>query len=381
MGNRIYYAVQQVGIKPASSGMGGSFTAVHGLQSAGIATSFTNAPIQSLGQLSLYEIKEDVYEIQISLKKVLDGYSPIYCLATADSLTPELHNRMMSRCTLGMSIFDDTAVSFAQGSPLAVLQCSGLFISSIRYNFDIAGNFEEEVSLVGDNKIWSNDWRKVSADKGIRDTISFPGAFNNNDSPIALEGINRRQDMVFGNSVDNTTLPTEIPSDAHITAINVSTNINREAIVELGRKTPWFRLPVFPVEVITEITTMGISGDNISVTESGILTPSNALCSNYGNIDSQTIRIATCEGTRIYLGDKNKLSSVNYQGGDAGGGNVKLSYTYKGYNDFVVLHSGESTFWTERADWLAGIEPLNYVYNLTFDFGDMFINDGVLTIT
>ena len=55
----------------------------------------------------------------------------------------------------------------------------------------------------------------------------------------------------------------------------------------------------------------------------------------------RTIRVATCEGTRIYLGRKNKLSSVNYSGGDAGGGNVSVSYTFTTFNDFTVMHSGD----------------------------------------
>ena len=40
----------------------------------------------------------------------------------------------------------------------------------------------------------------------------------------------------------------------------------------------------------------------------------------------EAIRVVTCEGTAIYLGNQNKLASVSYGGGDAGGGNVTVSY-------------------------------------------------------
>ena len=33
-----------------------------------------------------------------------------------------------------------------------------------------------------------------------------------------------------------------------------------------------------------------------------------------------------------------RLSSVNYGGGDAGGGNETVSYTYTTFNDFTVSH-------------------------------------------
>ena len=56
------------------------------------------------------------------------------------------------------------------------------------------------------------------------------------------------------------------------------------------------------------------------------------------NLSNQVIRVATCEGTRIYLGTKNKLASVNYGGGDAGGGNVSVTYSYTNFNDMTVMH-------------------------------------------
>ena len=41
-------------------------------------------------------------------------------------------------------------------------------------------------------------------------------------------------------------------------------------------------------------------------------------------------------GTILDLGVKNKLSSVSYSGGDTGGGNVTVSYSYSNFNVLTV---------------------------------------------
>jgi hypothetical protein len=68
--------------------------------------------------------------------------------------------------------------------------------------------------------------------------------------------------------------------------------------------------------------------------------PNTPQCSARHNLVDEVIFIESCEGTRIYLGTKNKLTSVNYTGGDTGGGNVSVTYSYTTFNDFVVAHSG-----------------------------------------
>jgi len=47
------------------------------------------------------------------------------------------------------------------------------------------------------------------------------------------------------------------------------------------------------------------------------------------------------DSTVIHVGNKNKLTSVTYGGGDAGGGNASIKYSFQNQNDFVVLHSGD----------------------------------------
>jgi len=58
------------------------------------------------------------------------------------------------------------------------------------------------------------------------------------------------------------------------------------------------------------------------------------------NTEDRTITIETCDTTRIELGNKCRLSAVNYGGGDAGGGNATVTYSFTTYNDFTVTHAG-----------------------------------------
>jgi hypothetical protein len=56
----------------------------------------------------------------------------------------------------------------------------------------------------------------------------------------------------------------------------------------------------------------------------------------------QPILINLCDpsdGTTSYsfdLGASNRLTSVNYQGGDTGGGNATITFSYTTYNELTI---------------------------------------------
>ena len=383
--NRIYYAVHQVGIK----GDGGSYLwsashAVHGVQSVGMSTNFNLEQVFELGQLAIYENIEQLPDIEVTLNKVLDGNPLIYHLATIDSSSPTLAGRSTAKCMFALSIFPDTSES-ANGPASAIVACSGLFIGSVGLNFPLDGSFNEDATLVGNNKVWANQSGYGSSLNANLPDPRFDGAFTTNtDAPPGTGGVQRRENLIWAynsslgldsNSMvadpDATILPPEVfgisnsgtneltdgQYGAHLSNISVSVDFGREAINELGRKGPYHRNITFPTEVTTEIEVTSTSGDMISATEEGIYTTSSDACIDGGNLQNRTIRIATCEGTRVYLGIKNKLSSVNYSGGDAGGGNVSVTYTFTTFNDFTVLHpsdpnSNAATWWSTRESYL-----------------------------
>jgi len=395
MANRIFYACQQVGIKATGDQSWAAGDTVHGVQSVGVTTNFNLAQVFELGQISIYENIEDLPDVEVSMTKVLDGYKPMYCSATQNATRPTLVGRSNERCVFGLSVFDDT-LDGASGTANQQLECSGMYVSSLSYSFPLEDNFTEDITLVGNHKHWLNDstFGETGTDHAqfYIPTAVFDGQFEAaNDEPTSLTftggGVNRRQDLLFatgivpGDSVngrgesagdlngmhtyvDVCALPTEIPGinstgmnvkdaagnfGAHINSITVSTDLGREQILELGRKGPYHRFATFPTEVTCEIETTTTSGDLISATEEGKLTTSSQPGRDLGNLSNQSIRIATAEGLRLGLGAKNKLSSVNYAGGDAGGGNVTTTFSYTNFNDLTVIHRQESTFWTNRA--------------------------------
>lgn len=378
---RIYYPVHQVGMK--ADGDVGAFTEAHGVQSCGMNTNFNLTQVFELGQVAIYENIEGIPDVEITMNKVLDGYPPLYLLATVDALAPTLAARAKPKFIFGLAIFDDTLDS-CTGTPGSVVQCSGMYVGSAGYNFPLDDSFNEDFSAVGNDKVWLNDPRATNPNLP---TPSFAGAFTTNlDSPIGSGGVNRRENMIFtydaGEGLDIngmvadsdcTILPPDVYGisdsgtneksnavdfDAHLSNLTVSCDFGRENVNELGRKAPYYRTPTSTIEVTCDIEVTSTSGDMYSATEAGIYTTGNDPCEDGGNLLNRTIRIATCEGLRIYLGTKNKLSSISYSGGDAGGGNVTVTYSYSTFNHFTVMHSGDPNanfLWSGRNTYLRDV--------------------------
>lgn len=379
--NRIFYAVQKVGLRSVTDTS--AFTQVLGVQSVGMTTNFNLDQVFEMGQLSIYENIENLPDVEVTMTKVLDGSAPAYCLATKGvaggyPADPTLNGRSAIQAEMALAIYPDTNTE-ASGTPTSQVQCSGLYVSNVSYNFPLDDNFTEDLTLVGNHKVWAGDTRIVDPSQGIG--FSFTGGLDGTHSPPGTGGVNRRWDLILDTTSqstdtngqtadpDCTILPPEIDGisssgtnnagttayPCHLSNITCSVDLGREAINELGRKGPYYRFVTYPTEVTTEIEVTSASGDLISATEQGILSPvSPGACEDYGNLTEATIRIATCEGLRLYTGLKNKLASVNYTGGDTAGGNVTVTYTYTTFNDFTVLH---------RADPMAAITG-------TFDIDD-----------
>lgn len=332
---RIWYAVKKVGISKLGLN---TFTSVHGLQSVGINTKFNLEQVFELGQSAIYQNIENIPDIEATFERVLDGYPTLYHLATSGAPTATLSGRSNVRCTVGLSLYSDVQDS-ASGTPIARCAMSGMYVSAIAYNFGVQGNFTEQVTLVGNNKTYANAFSA--------------GDFNNDDAPSAAEGVNRRQHILFGPSDPSDPIACHLPTDIsgvsasgtvlldsegnyypYIQSVKVSTNLGREQLFELGKRGPYHRFINFPVEVRTEIEVISTAGDQIQALEDAT-----------SNLTNQRITILTTEGTQLHLGTKNKLSSSNMGGANAGqnGGNETISFTYSNFNDLTALHSADPT--------------------------------------
>ncbi|MBY0525612.1 MAG: hypothetical protein K2R98_19560 [Gemmataceae bacterium] len=121
----------------------------------------------------------------MTLDKVLDGDPLLYHLATKNASSADLSGRSNKRASVAISIFSDAQQS-CSGTPLSQVVCSGMYVSQVTYDIKVEGNATENVTLVGNNKVW------------LASGFTFTGQFNNNDTPTATEGVNRRQHIQMG---------------------------------------------------------------------------------------------------------------------------------------------------------------------------------------
>jgi len=362
--NRIFYAIQCLGfaehdvVCPTGSGgcdVAGSgthpygFRTAHGVQSVGLNTTFNLEQVFELGQLELYENIEGIPDIELTAQKVLDGYPLLYHLATPGATSATLVGRSNERCFAALNVYPDTNDN-ASGVPLQSVGMSGMYVSTLTYTLNVEGNSTEDITLVGNNKAWTaSGLTHFSAD----DVFSFDGS----DDPLSIElsgGVARREDILMGSGcsmsdagvitgTSGSIWPTEIDGidanghnlvsedsyAAHLQTVTVSTDLGREELLELGRRGPYHRFVSFPTEVTCVIDTTSSEGDLI-----------DALADPVGgsNLTDQKIFIWVREGTRINLGAKNKLASLTYGGGDAGGGSVVCSFNYSNFNSLKITH-------------------------------------------
>lgn len=335
--NRILYACMAVAISKTghSSADTPEFEVMKGVQSIGINSNLTLEQLFELGQIELYANVEDVADIEVTLEKVIDGEKLLYLQAVGNSGKTNLVAAANSVCDVYLAIYADTVSSVSGQSKQNVVMCSGMNISSVSYNYGVDDSAKESITLVGNNKFWD------AVDAGILSatpaTLYGTGgtsisAINGSDSPVS--GIVRRGKFDLAGS----TLPAEVLSQTNtlagsygIQSVSVSADFGREDQKELGRFGPYNKTATFPFEITSQFEVTATKGDLVNVS------------GRAENLVNRTIIIKDTAGTTLDLGTKNKLTSVAFQGGDTGGGNATVSYSYSTYNDFKV--NGGGTYW------------------------------------
>ena len=368
LNNRILYSCQAVKIaKPAAApygeGIDGYGQIVHGVQSIGMTTSFNLEQAFELGQIEIYENIEGTPDVEVTLEKVIDGYPLIYLMASTGvtgGAASGLLARSKERCDLALGIFGEefnNVASASTGSAEVEVRCTGMYISSVSYTLPVDGNCTESVTLVGNDKTWLTGAGVGISDNDVQllDGLDDPQALAAGAGGTAASGgIQRREDVLmnaavlprsiygagapaYGNGFNTVTGSPKI----HLQNVSISTDFSRDDVLELGRKTPYYRPANFPVEVTCEIEAISTSGDFVEAAEVG--DPDLFLTANSGNnTQEETIWIPLRAGVVFDLGGKNRLSSVSYGGGDATGGNVSNTYSYSNFNDFEVKQLGHN---------------------------------------
>jgi hypothetical protein len=360
--NRIFYACQIVGLaNHGTAASASAHTVAHGVQSVGITTNFNLEQAFELGQIQIYENIEGLPDVEVTMEKVLDGYPLLYHLASPSPDSVGLVGRGKSRCDLSLGIYSDAYDSVTdsgnKGEADVEVYCSGMYIGSISYTIPVDGNCTESITLQGNNKEWitGSTGKHLTSDGTAFGKQQSYSSTNVPDAPLGLSqfgsgGIQRRENVllskcifpvgvygVTGTSAGNALAGNTGEPLVHIQNISISTDFSREDILELGRKTPYFRSPGFPIEVTCDIEAIAVSGDFIGAYEDGdpalFCTPASG-----DNTGEESIQIHLLDSTVFDLGASNRLSSVSYGGGDATGGNVSISYSYANFNELEVLH-------------------------------------------
>ncbi len=293
--NRIFYACQAVKI---------SGNTVQGAQSVSVQSNFNLEQAFQLGKLGIYDNAVNNPEVNVTVSKVLDGEDSIYKLATGGGT---LVSNANDSCDVILAIGDDTNSTISSKQEVVM---SGMFLSSVSYTIPTDGFATEECSFLGDNKIFN-----------ATSTVSAPSA----DQNVVL----RRQHW----DASGSDLPSEV-SGQNITNISISADLGREAMYKLGEFGPFHRFVNFPLEISCEFEVSSTGLDEVEITQ-------DVDCQT-SLLTEQSILIKMCDpsdGSTSYsfnLGSGNVLGSVNYQGGDSGGGNATTSFSYTGYNELDI---------------------------------------------
>ena len=338
--NRIFYACQAVAICKTGhtpvAGLGVNARMMKGVQSVGITSNFTLDQAFELGQIEIYENSEEIADIEVTIEKVIDGAPLLYGAACGNSVKTDMVAAGKGRADIYLGIYTDADSTTDGDAPLQVVMCSGMYVSSVSYTYPSDGNATESVSFVGNDKFWTGCTAVVP---NPATSMGSPASgFDGTDTPPS--GLVRRSNVDIANCVLPVAVYANTEYDAaskslgrHIVSMSASTDFGRESIMELGKFGPYHRYAGFPVEVTSEFEVTAASGDMVNVS------------GNAPNLHAtgEQITLKDDAGTVINLGAKNKLSSVSYSGGDTGGGNATVTYSYSTFNKFNI--DGGGAYW------------------------------------
>lgn len=318
--NRVFYASHGVALAaetgtPSTTGVANYATlqTVAGAQSVTMNTNFNLEQVFQLGRLELYDNVVTDPGIEVTVSKVLDGKKTIYELAVGSG---SIVNNANKRTKLALGVGPDTQENLANSGSTVIL-CDPVYLSSVNYTLSVDGNFTEECNFVG------NDKRVGVNVSGV--TVAAP---TGSVGSVVL----RRQNLSSSSRI-----PVEV-SGQNIQSITISADFGREQMFKLGRLSTFHRYVTFPLEVSCEIEVLATGLDTLEVAIP------DAACSGLSLAESEGYFVlCDTSGNDTYfidLGNKLKLTSVAFGGGDTGGGNATLTYSYVTYNDLSVSSSG-----------------------------------------
>lgn len=248
-----------------------------GVQSVSLTSNFNLEPVFQLSQLSQIEMSPTTApEVEVTITRaLLDG--PAFSIDVNDSNVTVIEQSLLTPTSLSIGIVGGGGFSVPEA-----------YISSYSVNFTTDGIFTEELSYVANG-------------------ITLGGAINSlSDNNVHAP---RRQDFT---------------GLANATSATFSATFNRDSVYRLGEFRPFLRSVTFPIECTLQFSKL--------VPDASEFPADPDSCAIYGQEVQYNIGACNAE----YIIRKSKLTSINYSGGDTGGGNVEVQYTYTSYNNFKI---------------------------------------------
>ncbi len=422
--NRVFYPIEQIAFKDNSAGptnnnaptnarrfitgpmaSGVDYVAQRweiprGVQSAGMTTNYNLENVFQLGQVELYELSEREPTIEVTVKKVLDGAKPMFFMTSNPSGGNGIVGRIdKHRVDMIMTIYPDVQFR-ATNNPVSAVLGSGMFVSGFTYTYPVDGPCTEEMSFVGNDKVWSifDPISGITAGAGgTRGDLNYPpvagseeapqgvpsGTFGHNDdgengafetagppdtfaNVVVGSGVQRREDVDLRRSV----LPRDIPGVIAFNASGIDAayvnggfgsqgpGTSRGASILIGDCN--LNNIIEHIQNITITATLGredifelgtkrpftrplkfpleVTAAISVLTSNGDLVNARALDVGDNTFPTNTIIIRTLDGHQVDIGDANRLQSIEVGGGEAGGSNMTVTYNYLSYNTLNVTH-------------------------------------------
>lgn len=250
-------------------------TALKGVQSVSLTSSVGLDPVFQLGQCDPVDYIQNVPEVEVTITRALYGGAGISLV---------LNNQSCDAAELLLNEEKDIVIGSSEGG----FTVSNALLSGYSVNFTTDGVFTEEITYVGD-------------------TLSAGGAFSPNDDQIHLP---YRPDW---------------SGVAGATSARLSVALNREPVFVLGEYRPFKRFVQFPIECTLEIGYL--------LPDAGATPGDPPVCATLPE-GNETFSIGACGST--WSINNARLSNIGYSGGDTGGGNVEVTYTYTAYNNISI---------------------------------------------
>lgn len=249
-----------------------------GVQSVSLSSNFGLEPVFQLGQCNAIEVAPSVPECEVTISR---------SIVNGPALTIDISND----CATAAAALD-TPQTLVINSDAGTFTVSNAFLSGYSVNFGVDGVFTEELTYVGDTL-----------------TSTTGGSFSSfNDQNLHLP---RRQDW---------------SGVSGATSASLSLQVNRDAVFVLGQYKPLKRFVQFPIEATLEIGYLLPQGGSMGLSDPPSCAPWTE--------GQETFSISACGS--VWTVRNAYLSNIGYSGGDTGGGNVEVTYSYISYSDFQI---------------------------------------------